>query len=113
MKYLFYTKLFNSFLSEVWMKLVGSFRLEIIIIVELGNLLQRISVDLLMISTVVCGDPPRAGNATVSGFPTIAGGHVTYQCNTGFSLIGGDHNLTCQDTGKYGGMVPVCKSELY
>ncbi len=43
---------------------------------------------------------------------------ATYNCNTGFSLVGGNNTRTCtgngsSTTGAFNGVSPICERELY
>ena len=43
---------------------------------------------------------------------TTFGQNATYNCNTGYNLVG-DSTRTCQATGVWSGSAPTCQSMLY
>ena len=63
-------------------------------------------------STVVdCGSlgDPSNGQVTLTG--TTVGSTATYECNTGFTLMG-NIERTCQDDGDWSGTEPTCDGML-
>ena len=61
--------------------------------------------------TVDCGNlnDPSNGQVTLTG--TTVGSLATYQCNSGFSLVG-NMERTCQDDGSWSGTDPICDGML-
>ena len=37
---------------------------------------------------------------------------ITYQCDPGYNMIGGD-TITCQSNGKWSGAIPTCNSKYF
>ena len=70
-------------------------------------------IDSINVSTGVdCGTLPNPANGQVSHTTgTTFGQTATYNCNTGYNLVG-DSTRTCQDTGQWGGSAPNCQRKL-
>ena len=56
-----------------------------------------------------CGFPGRPGNGTTIGAEKFfyPGEEVTFQCDNGFILFGGDRRI-CQEDGSWSGSLPEC-----
>ena len=60
-----------------------------------------------ILPAIDCGDlnSPSNGQVTLTG--TTFGSTATYECNTGFTLMG-NMERTCQDDGNWSGNEPTC-----
>ena len=74
---------------------------------------QAICIYVSLLSTAVdCGTLPNPTNGQVTTTAgTTFGQTSTYNCNTGYNLIG-DSTRTCQATGNWSGSVPTCERML-
>ncbi|XP_069096987.1 sushi, von Willebrand factor type A, EGF and pentraxin domain-containing protein 1 isoform X1 [Pleurodeles waltl] len=59
------------------------------------------------LSGISCGVPPDLENGFYSAEDFFAGSTVTYQCNTGYYLLG-DSRMFCTDNGSWNGISPSC-----
>ena len=68
-------------------------------------------VDACILTVVDCGslDDPENGRVLLS--TTLFGSAATYECDTGFNLIG-DMERTCQENGQWTGGAPTCEGIL-
>ena len=64
---------------------------------------------LFLFSGKDCGFPGRPGNGTTIGAEKFfyPGEEVTFQCDNGFILFGGDRRI-CQEDGSWSGSLPEC-----
>lgn len=62
-------------------------------------------------AVVDCGNPSSPSNASPAStiLATIFGATVTYQCDVGFTQIGGESTITCEESGSWSGDGPVCE----
>jgi hypothetical protein len=58
-----------------------------------------------------CGVPPPLENGFYSAEDFYAGSTVTYQCNSGYYLLG-DSRMFCTDNGSWNGISPSCLGEI-
>ncbi|XP_073447245.1 sushi, von Willebrand factor type A, EGF and pentraxin domain-containing protein 1 isoform X2 [Aquarana catesbeiana] len=56
---------------------------------------------------ISCGKPPHLRNGINSDEDFFAGSTVTYQCNSGYYLLG-DSRMLCKDNGSWNGTSPKC-----
>ncbi|XP_053405410.1 polycystic kidney disease protein 1-like 3 isoform X2 [Mercenaria mercenaria] len=56
----------------------------------------------------VCATPSDITNGTMSYNGTSVGSTVTYSCDSGLVMTRGDATRTCNDTGGWSGLLPVC-----
>ena len=65
-------------------------------------------------TVVDCGNLTNPANGRVNHTAgTMFGQTATYNCNTGFILVGGSSAIrTCQATGMWSGSGPTCQSRL-
>lgn len=59
---------------------------------------------------ISCGVPPPLENGMYTAEDFLAGSIITYQCNTGYYLLG-DSRMLCTDSGKWNGISPSCLGE--
>ena len=70
---------------------------------------------LLVFSGKDCGFPGRPGNGTTIGAEKFfyPGEEVTFECDNGYILFGGDRRI-CQEDGSWSGSLPECsKIQFY
>uniref|UniRef100_A0A3Q2YTB4 CUB and Sushi multiple domains 3 n=1 Tax=Hippocampus comes TaxID=109280 RepID=A0A3Q2YTB4_HIPCM len=60
---------------------------------------------------ITCGDPGIPANGLRFGDDTTVGRNVTFMCQPGFVMSGGDHSVTrtCTNNGTWCGAIPTCK----
>ncbi|XP_051920530.1 CUB and sushi domain-containing protein 3-like isoform X1 [Hippocampus zosterae] len=60
---------------------------------------------------ITCGDPGIPANGLRFGDDTTVGHNVTFMCQPGFVMSGGDHSATrtCTNNGTWSGAIPTCK----
>ena len=65
----------------------------------------------LFLTVVDCGSlgDPSNGQVTLTG--TTVGSTATYECNSGFTLVG-NQGRTCQEDGSWSGADPTCDGML-
>ena len=68
-------------------------------------------VDACILTVVDCGSLASPTNGQVSLTTTTFGSTATYECDTGFNLIG-DMERTCQENGQWTGGAPTCEGIL-
>ncbi len=65
-----------------------------------------------IILAVDCGKPVSITNGDVSYPSTIIDSLATYNCNDGYTLVGGDATVKCNENGDWEGPLPACVGML-
>ena len=63
-----------------------------------------------MFAAVDCGSLPAPSNGHITVTASTFGGEATYNCDTGYNLIGNTSRM-CAAKGDWTGSAPTCQSE--
>lgn len=62
---------------------------------------------------VDCGNLQNPENGLVNLVNTTFWSLATYECDSGYELVGGNVSRVCESNGMWSGDEPLCNSELY
>lgn len=67
----------------------------------------------LLMTVITCGDPGVPANGLRFGDDITVGQNVTFLCQPGYVMAGGDNSvtITCTSNGTWSGTVPVCQGK--
>lgn len=66
-------------------------------------------------TVITCGDPGIPANGLRFGDDITVGQNVTFMCQPGYVMIGGDNNVTrtCTNNGTWSGTMPACQGKCH
>lgn len=68
-----------------------------------------------LLTVITCGDPGVPANGLRMGDDFTVGQNVTFMCQPGYMMIGGDNTVTrtCTNNSTWSGTVPSCQGKSH
>ena len=83
--------------------------------IHVGWFLTQVPCVWPLMTVITCGDPGIPANAIRFGDDIMVGQNVTFVCQPGYVMIGGDNTVTrtCTNNGTWSGTMPACQGKYH